>query len=132
MTNGETGTPQERQESRERLKEMRTGLGEAEMTLRLDSEIPGNERQKQLAEINRLNAEINVELGRINDAAIAARDDDPGVQRLVQDLDGAYDAFVQARAQMQEATARAQEAVAVIGKVDKVLKVFAEIALKLA
>lgn len=133
MTPSDDDQPQAEPESVfDRLKTMREALDEAEQKLFDDQNLGTNELERELARINRAHAEIDLEEGRRNDAALAARDADPEVQRLVRDLGDAYDEFVEARRTMQRATARAQEAVAVIGKVDQLLKVFGGLALKLA
>lgn len=132
MTNGANSTTQERHELRDRLKEKRRDLSDAASKLRRDREISANEREKEINRINRLRKDISFELGRLNEAAIRARDDDAEVRQLLGSLESAGRELAAARAELKKATASAKQAVAVIGKVDRVLKIFANLAARIA
>lgn len=115
-----------------RLRAMRDDLDAAEQKLLDDPGMGGAALDAALARLNASHADIDVEEGRLNEEAIRARENDPEIRQLLQALDNACDQLAAARAEMQKATARAQEAVEVIGKVEGVLGAFADLALKLA
>ena len=131
MTNGDTSTTQERLKLRDRLKELRRALADAASKLRRDREISSDKREKEIGKINRSRKDISFELGRLNEEAIRQRDKDPEIKKLLEDLDSADDELAKARAELKKATAKAKEAAKVIGKVDKVLKIFGGLALKI-
>lgn len=123
--------PQEQVSLFGRLRAMRTDLDEAEQKLLDDPDMSGVALAAELARINAAHADINLEEGRLNEDAIKIHENDPKVLELVQKLGASYDELAKARAELKKATAKAKEAVEVIGKVDKVLKVFGGLALKI-